>query len=104
VAPAANASVTGGALAGNSSMIGGGPGHDVDVAPISRGVYCLCKNERHELECADTYFSLIQCDRLCPRLCAREGLHFNICDGSFSIGVIDVLRRHFKLGRACAAR
>merc|ERR1712039_784528 len=50
-----------------------------------KSVWCVCCRAPGNCLCGQMYYSLMQCNPLCPRVCHSKGWRYEGCDGSFVI-------------------
>lgn len=50
-------------------------------ASMVKAVYCVCQVSPGVLQCGGMFYSLMQCDPNCPRLCHSKGWRWKACDG-----------------------
>jgi len=50
-----------------------------------KNVWCVCCRRPGDCLCQQMYYSLMQCNPMCPAVCHSKGMRFEGCDGSFVI-------------------
>jgi len=80
------------ASAAGQALVSEGGGSEVAVDPLALNVWCVCSAGALSRVCGKMYYTLIECDPLCPSVCHAKGMSFSSCAGSTVIDWMRVFR------------